>query len=80
MLLCFRLCQDFQLILEIGDCFLVFLAKHMGCLLRFQMDVFEQLAQFSKFGITLLVDLQLRTEKNGSDTNYQQHKIKHPLI
>ena len=64
-LLDFSFGQDLQLVLKIGNGFLVFLAKHVSRLLRLQMDIFEQLAQFSQLGVAFLVDLQLRGETRG---------------
>ena len=41
----------------------MFLAKHMCCLLRFKMDIFQQFSQFSQFGVTFLVDFQLKMKR-----------------
>ena len=58
-----RFSQDFDLILEIGNNFVVLLFKQHGGFFGFQMDVFKHFTHFHQFSITFAVSFELLLKK-----------------
>ena len=51
----------------------MFLAEHVRGLFRFQVDVFQQLAEFGQFSIAFLVDFQLkRSDSQSNELHVEQ--------
>lgn len=49
-----------DLVLEVNHDLLMFLFEQVCGLLRFKMDIFQELAELGKFGVAFPVDLELK--------------------